>query len=58
MTDSPNKNAPRGGGALIALSILGGAVAGIALGQPSLGVVAGIVVGSAIATLIWWRDRR
>lgn len=47
----------RGGGALLALSILAGAIVGIALGQPSIGVLAGIGLGTAIAIMIWLRDR-
>ena len=48
----------RAAGALLALTIMGGAVAGVMLGQPSAGVLAGTGVGVAAAVLLWLRDRR
>ncbi len=49
---------PRAGGALIAGSILAGAVIGIALHQATIGVLAGTAIGITAALLLWWRDRR
>lgn len=49
---------PKAGGALLAGSILAGAVIGIAMRQATIGVLAGTAVGVAIALLLWWRDRR
>ncbi len=54
---TPDKT-PRAGGALIAIAILVGAVVGIAYRQASLGVVAGLAVGIALALLIWLADKR
>jgi hypothetical protein len=55
MATSP---APRAAGALLAFAILAGAVIGVALGQPTLGVLGGAAAGSAVALLLWLRDRR
>jgi hypothetical protein len=49
---------PKAGGALLAGSILAGAVIGIAMRQATIGVLAGIAVGIVAALLLWWRDRR
>jgi hypothetical protein len=46
------------GGAILALTIIGGAAIGVGLGQPSIGLIGGILVGTAISLLIWRRDRR
>lgn len=53
----PDKT-PRAGGALIAVTILVGAVVGIAWRQPSLGVVAGLTAGIALAVLVWLIDKK
>lgn len=58
MTNSSDKPGPKAGGAIIALSILLGFGVGIGTGQPSLGVVGGFLAGTAIAVVIWLRDRR
>lgn len=54
----PDKPGPKAGGALIAISTLVGTAAGIALGQPSMGVVGGIGFGTGLAVLVWLRDRK
>jgi hypothetical protein len=46
-----------GGGAPLALSILGGAIVGIAIGQPSLGTLIGAGIGTLIAIAIWRKSR-
>ena len=51
-------NKPRAGGALIALATLLGAVVGIVLGQPSIGLLAGFGVGSIAAVAIWYSETR
>ncbi len=55
---STSDKTPRAGGALIAIAILVGAVVGIAWRQPSLGVVAGLAAGIALALLVWLVDKR
>jgi hypothetical protein len=54
----PLKRPRFGGGILIALSTMIGAGAGVALGQPSIGMLAGIAIGAALAVLVWLLDRR
>ena len=51
------KSFPRAGGVLLAASILVGAIAGVLLRQPSIGVVAGVGVGLLLVGLVWLRDR-
>jgi uncharacterized membrane protein len=45
-------------GFILAISILGGAVAGAIVGQPSIGFLAGLAAGVAIAILFWLNERR
>lgn len=45
-------------GFILAISILAGAVAGAIVGQPSLGFLAGLGTGVAIAILFWLNERR
>lgn len=53
------KSQPRlAGGIFVALGLLVGAIAGIALDQPSAGMVIGFGVGAVIAALIWLFDRK
>lgn len=48
----------RAGGSLIALGTIAGTLGGGLLGQPSAGLLAGFASGSAVAVVIWLRDRR
>ncbi|MBW8911511.1 MAG: hypothetical protein JF564_06425 [Sphingomonas sp.] len=50
--------ASRAGGAIIAFSVLVGAIGGASMGQPSLGTVIGTAVGTAIALALYLLDRR
>ncbi len=54
----PKKSSPRSGGAFLALSLLAGAGIGVALGQPTLGLIGGFAVGVLIALLIWLTDSK
>jgi uncharacterized membrane protein len=54
MAQEPNRV---GGGVFIMLAIFIGVAIGAVAGNPALGVVGGILVGSAIAVAIWLRDR-
>jgi hypothetical protein len=55
MNDTP---APRAAGFFIAAAVMVGAVIGVIVGEPSIGVLAGAASGTAIAVLLWLRDRR
>ena len=48
----------RAGGCFLTLCILGGFVAGLAIGNPMKGVLAGTAIGAMIAMLLWVIDRR
>ena len=56
--DGPSGKPMRSGGALLAFAILAGVLAGVLLGQPSLGFLAGLGAGVALLALVWLRDRR
>ena len=54
----PQQGFPRAGGFLLALSILLGPVIGSMFGQPSLGFLAGLGIGSLLLLIVWLSDRR
>lgn len=56
--NGPSTNPSQAGGSILALSILAGAIGGIILGQPSIGFLVGLAAGTAIALILWRRDRR
>lgn len=45
-------------GSILAISILAGAIIGVVVGQPSIGVLAGTGTGVALALLFWLIERR
>ncbi|MGB5483831.1 hypothetical protein [Parasphingorhabdus sp.] len=47
----------KGGGVFIAIGAIGGVFAGIYLGQPSAGLLAGLALGAAAALLVWLKGR-
>lgn len=51
-------HSPQAGGMPIALGTLGGAVIGAVFGEATIGLLAGLAIGIAIALWIWRRDRR
>lgn len=55
MANTPRN--PTSGGIFIALGAVAGVVAGRLYGEPSIGLVAGVAIGLALAGLIWWRER-
>ncbi|WP_454885275.1 hypothetical protein [Sphingomonas oryzagri] len=54
MADRP---APRAGGFIIAVAILVGTIGGGLMGQPSIGLLAGLAFGVAVSVALWLRDR-
>jgi uncharacterized membrane protein (UPF0136 family) len=54
---SKGKHNPTGAGAIIALLILAGAIGGGMMGQPSIGLLAGLALGIVIALLLYLRER-
>lgn len=57
ITMAENPRNPTGGGIFIALGAAAGVIGGQIYGQTSIGLVAGVGVGSAIALFLWWRER-
>ena len=57
MARPPRKDA-RSGGALLAVSIVAGAVGGTIGGQPSIGFLAGLAAGLLMLGAVWLVDRR
>jgi hypothetical protein len=56
---SPLSRPPqRGGGVFVALGLIGGAIAGVIAGQPSIGLLAGLGLGVLAAISLALRDRR
>lgn len=48
-----------GGGVLLAVSLIAGTIIGVALGEGSIGFIAGLVVGLLLAALVaFWDSRR
>ena len=45
-------------GSVLAISIIAGAVAGVIVGQPSIGFLVGLTAGVLIAILFWLNERR
>jgi hypothetical protein len=45
-------------GSVLAISIMAGAVAGVIVGQPSIGFLVGLAAGVLLAILFWLNDRR
>ncbi len=58
----PNSDQPQSnrmaGGFFIAAGMIGGAIAGIYFGQPSIGMVAGFGFGILVAVGVWAFDRK
>lgn len=54
----PKQPAPRAAGIFIALGLIGGSLVGVALHQPTIGLLAGFGLGTVIAGVLWLVDRR
>jgi uncharacterized membrane protein len=46
------------GGIFIAIGLLGGAIVGVIMNEPSIGMVAGLLTGTIAAVLVWFFDRK
>jgi hypothetical protein len=46
------------GGVILATAILAGTVAGIIVGEPSIGFLVGLAAGGLLTTLFWLNERR
>lgn len=53
-----SKAPPRAGGIWIALGIMGGAIVGLLVGQPSIGLFGGLILGLLAAIVLAVRDRK
>jgi hypothetical protein len=58
MSGTENSQPRLAGGIFIALGLLVGAIGGVAMDQPSAGMVTGLGVGAAIAVAVWLLDRK
>jgi hypothetical protein len=60
MTEKPSSSdRPRmAGGIFIFLGLMIGAIAGVALGEPSLGMITGFGIGVALAVIVWLVDSK
>ena len=54
---NPSSKNPVAGGFFMALGLLVGTIVGVSRGQTSLFMIAGLLIGSAIALTIWLVDR-
>jgi len=58
MSETENSKPRLAGGIFVALGLLLGAIVGIAINQPSAGMVAGFAMGVVIALAIWFIDSK
>lgn len=55
---NPSRYPSRAGGCLLAFSVVAGALVGVVLGQPSVGVLAGAGVGLVLVIAVFLGERR
>lgn len=55
---APPRRFTQAAGSMMAISIVAGAVAGVIVGEPSIGVLAGTAAGAGLALLFWLIERR
>jgi hypothetical protein len=58
MAASMQRPTAKAGGCFLTLCILAGFVAGLAIGNPMKGILAGTGIGALIAVVLWLVDRR
>ena len=52
------KRYSQAGGSILAISIIAGTVAGVIVGQPSIGFLVGGAAGLSLLTWFWLHERR
>ncbi len=57
MAERRRTTGAKSGGSLLAISVIGGAVGGTLVGEPSIGFLAGTGIGLALLLLVWLLDR-
>ena len=57
MTQPQHRKPASAGGVFIAGLTMAGTITGGFMGQPSIGLLAGLSLGCAIAFALWWKDR-
>jgi fucose permease len=57
MKDTNLKKPQLAGGVFMAIGMLGGAIVGVVMGQPSAGMVMGLAIGSGAALITWFVNR-
>ena len=58
MTDPDPRRSNAAGGSLLAFAIVAGAAVGVAMGQPTIGALAGLGAGLLLVLLVWLAGRR
>ncbi|MCD2314900.1 hypothetical protein LQ954_01915 [Sphingomonas sp. IC-11] len=53
----PDQRSKSASGFLLAMSLMVGTIVGLLLGQPSIGLLAGLAVGSGTAVFLWLKGR-
>jgi len=56
--ESPGRRTPKAGGFFIAVASIAGVFIGGFMGQPVIGLLAGLALGMVTAGLVWFLDRR
>jgi gas vesicle protein len=58
MSEPANSQPRVAGGIFVALGLLLGAIVGVAVDQPSAGMIIGMGIGAVIAVVVWLFDRK
>lgn len=58
MNKQESKASSMAGGIFIAIGMLAGAIVGVAVDQPSAGMIIGLGSGIAVAVVVWLLDRK
>ncbi len=58
MTEPDPRRSSAAGGSLLAFAIVTGAAVGVAMGQPTIGAIAGLAAGLLLVLIVWLAGRR